>query len=339
MRPGRDGALRGRGHRNAMALPDPEALPREGWPSPSGSWHTARVIRWFEHRQIYAPSPVLDAAPELLGRPFEEVWFTASDGVRLHGWFFPADAGSPRAEIAFMLLHGNAGNISHRLPFYEAWLGLGVNVFAFDYRGFGRSEGRATEEGTYRDAQAAAAWLRARGFAPERIVAIGKSLGGGVASELALREPLGGLILHNTFTSIPDVGAELFPWLPVRRLHTIRYDTVAKLPRIVAPVLVMHSPEDDLIGFHHGERNFAAARDPKMFWKLAGAHNAALDADRAQYLAGLEKFLATHLNGATTAVPPTPKPELIPCPALSCKKSSCRPPPNSCAKPSDPCPA
>ena len=259
------------------------------------------MIRWFEHRQVYVPNRTLEAAGGELGRPFEEVFFTASDGVRLHGWFYPANPGSPRAHQVILLLHGNAGNISHRLHFYQVWLELGVNVFTFDYRGYGRSEGKPGEDGTYHDAQAAVQWLQQKGFAPRNIIALGKSLGGGVASELALREPLGGLILQSTFTSIPDLGSELFPWLPVRRLHRIKYDTVGKLPRIQAPVLVAHSRNDDLIGFHHAERNFKAAREPKQFLEIAGNHVSVIEDGRKEYLGGLDSFFARHLNHAHKA--------------------------------------
>ena len=229
-----------------------------------------------------------------VGRPFEDVHFAAADGVRLNGWFFAADPASPRARLVLLHLHGNAGNISTRIDFYRAWLETGVSVFTFDYRGFGRSEGRPGEEGTYHDAQAAYRWLRQKGFAPEEIIALGKSLGGGIASELALREVLGGMILQNTYTSIPDVAAELFPWLPVRWMSTIKYDTFAKLPRITVPLLVMHSQSDKLIRFHHGERNFAAANDPKTFWEIRGSHAETLEAGRAHYLNGLEHYLARH---------------------------------------------
>ena len=249
------------------------------------------MIRWFEHAQVYAPSRVLEADGAALGRPCEDVWFTARDGLRLNGWFFPADKTSPRAQLVFLLLHGNAGNISTRLGWYQAWLHLGVSVFAFDYRGYGRSEGRPSEEGTYLDAQAAHQWLRQRGFAAANILALGESLGGGPATELALRETLGGVILQNTFTSIAEVGGDLFPWLPVRWLHTIQYDTLHKLPRIKVPVLVAHSRTDELIGFHHAERNFAAAHEPKMFLEILGQHTATLEAGREKYLAGLNQFL------------------------------------------------
>jgi hypothetical protein len=256
------------------------------------------MLRWFEHSQVYVPCRTLIANAADLGRPFEEVRLITSDDISLHGWFFPAEAASPRSHLAILLLHGNAGNISTRLAFYEAWLETGVNVFAFDYRGFGLSGGRPSEAGTYLDAQAAYGWLRGRGFAPENIVALGKSLGGGVASELALREPLGAVILQNTFTSIPDVGAEIFPWLPVRWLASIHYATCRKLPRIDVPVLIAHSRADEVIRFHHAERNFTVANEPKMLWEIYGSHTSTLEAGRERYLEGLEKFLALHFKPA-----------------------------------------
>ncbi len=248
------------------------------------------MLRYFEHSQVYHPERTLSASGAELGRPFQNVSFTASDGVELHGWFYPGDTNLPRARLAVLVCHGNAGNICHRLGLCQGLLAAGVSVFVFDYRGYGRSEGRPSEEGTYRDAQAARQWLADRGFPGGQVIAFGESLGGGVASELALREPLGGLVLQSTFTSIPDLGAELFPWLPVRWLATIRYDTRAKLPRIKVPVLVMHSRDDELVGFRHAQTNFAAANPPKLFCELKGTHNDPLG-DRRQFLRGLEQFL------------------------------------------------
>jgi fermentation-respiration switch protein FrsA (DUF1100 family) len=248
------------------------------------------MLRWFEHYQVYHPSRAMDASGAELGRPFEEVSFQSLDGVELNGWFYPATPHSPRAHLGILVCHGNAGNISHRLELYQTLLETGVSVFAFDYRGYGRSQGRPSEEGTYLDALAAHAWLRRKGQAAPNIILFGESLGGGVASELCLREETGGLILQSTYTSIPDIGAELFPWLPVRWLSTIQYDTRGKLPRVKVPVLVMHGRHDELIGFHHGERNFAAANEPKLFWEIKGGHNDSL-ADRARFAEGVERFL------------------------------------------------
>jgi fermentation-respiration switch protein FrsA (DUF1100 family) len=268
------------------------------------------MLRWFEHSQVYHPDRVLAATGAELGRPFENVPFQASDGVELNGWFFPASTNSPRPRLAVLVCHGNAGNISHRLGLCAALLATGVNVFVFDYRGYGRSQGRPSEEGTYRDAQAAYQWLRQKGFPGTNIIAFGESLGGGVAAELAARATVGGLVLQSTFTSIPDMGAELFPWLPVRWLGTIHYDTRSKLPRLKVPVLVMHSPADGMIAFHHGQSNFAAANEPKLFWELRGEHNDPL-ADAQHFIAGLEQFLSLIASRAAGSAgadsPPLPR--------------------------------
>jgi fermentation-respiration switch protein FrsA (DUF1100 family) len=261
------------------------------------------MLRWFEHSQVYHPDRVMVASGAELGRPFENVRFKAADGTELHGWFFPADSSSSRSRLAVLYCHGNAGNISHRLDLAQALLESGVGVFLFDYRGYGQSRGRPSESGTYLDAQAAHHWLQKKGFAASNIIAFGESLGGGVASELGLREPLGGLVLQATFTCLPDIGAELYPWLPVRLMGSIQYDTCAKLPRLKVPVLVMHSRTDGLIGFHHAERNFACANEPKLFCELAGDHNDAV-VERKQFIAGFEKFLALLAAARQTSTAP-----------------------------------
>jgi fermentation-respiration switch protein FrsA (DUF1100 family) len=251
------------------------------------------MIRWFEHSRVYVPSTTLD--PCRLNFAFEEVWFQSKDETRLHGWFIPAPAEGKWRRQTLLLMHGNGGNISHRGAFYEAWQELGINVLTFDYRGYGQSQGKPTEEGTYLDAQAGYRWLRERGFQPNQIIPIGKSLGGGIASELALREKVGALILQNTFTSIPDIGSEMFPFLPVRRLARIAYNTHSKLPKIHVPVLIAHSPNDQTIGFHHARKNFEAANEPKMFWELAGGHTDTVEAGKALYLEGLRTFFTKFL--------------------------------------------
>jgi len=253
------------------------------------------MIRWFEHRQVYIPTSSIEAEAQTLGRPAEDVYFKTSDSVRLNGWFFPADASSPRKDLALLLFHGNAGNISHRFGIYSTLLEIGLNVFAVDYRGYGRSEGTPDEAGTYLDAEAAYDWLRAKGFAPSTVVALGHSLGGGIASELSLRREVGGLILLSTFCSVPEIGKDLYPFLPVRWLASIAYDTLSKLPRIKVPVMVMHSPADEVVPFKHGERNFAAANEPKLFWELSGGHNTTLQAGRDRFIEGMNKYLTSYL--------------------------------------------
>lgn len=246
-------------------------------------------FRWFEQSQVYHPSVAHDYAASELGRDYQEIHLGRDPSI--HGWFFPAQTNAPRRNLAFLICHGNGGNISHRLDMTEALLETGANVLLFDYRGYGKSSGKPSEQGTYSDAQAAYHWLRQAGFSENKIVVLGESLGGGVASELAVRERLGGLILQSTFTCIPDIGAELFSWLPVRAICSIHYDTCRKLPGLKLPIMVMHSRDDTLIGFHHAEKNFATANEPKMFWELKGNHNSTIETDKELYLRGIEQFL------------------------------------------------
>src|SRR5262245_15343400 len=179
------------------------------------------MLRWFENSQVYHPLRQLDMSGADLDPRFEDVFFNSSDGLRLNGWFFPARRNCSRAGLVMLICHGNAGNISHRLGTCDALLSTGANVFVFDYRGSGRRQGLPSVEGTDLEVQGAYKWLRQKGFAADNIIVHGESLGGGVGAELAVRERIGGLILLSTFTSIPDIGVELFPWLPVRLLAKI----------------------------------------------------------------------------------------------------------------------
>ncbi len=251
-------------------------------------------LRWFEQANVYHPMADWWNTGETLGRPREDVRFRTRDQLELSAWFFPAATNAPFRHLAVLISHGNGGNISHRLPTYSLLLDLGVNVLAYDYRGYGRSEGKPSESGTYLDAEAALEWLRQRGFAESRIVAFGESLGGGVATELALRHPdLHGLVLQSTFTSLLDLGAELFPFLPVRSVARYRYDNAAKLPQVRMPVLILHSRQDTLIPFHHAERNFAAAREPRVLKEIRGDHNDQPTVEPELMTQALREFLAS----------------------------------------------
>jgi hypothetical protein len=258
-------------------------------------------FRWFEHVQTFHPSRRLAVEARTVAPAAEDVSLAAADGVSLNGWFLPAPADGVGRSWVVLLCHGNAGNISHRDELYQALHRLGLTVFAFDYRGYGRSEGRPSETGTYLDAQGAYRWLTQRGVVPERILAFGESLGGAVATELAMRERVGGLVLQSTFTSLPDLGAELFPWLPVRWLATMRYDTLGKLPQVRVPVLILHGRADTLVPFHHAERNRAAANDPKVLWEIAGDHNDGPNADLPRFLEGWQRFLRSLASEGTQA--------------------------------------
>lgn len=251
---------------------------------------------FFQSQLIYFPTRAIEATPAAIGLAYEPVEFRAEDGVKLTGWNLPAcppppdQACQPRATLLFF--HGNAGNISHRLESIAIFRGLGLDVFIFDYRGYGASEGGPDEEGTYRDAEAAWRYLtETRRVAPERIVYFGRSLGAAVAAWLAARRPPGALILESTFTSAPDLGTDLYPWLPVRWLARIDYDTRERLASIASPVLIVHSPQDEIIPFHHAERLLAAAREPKELLRLRGDHNSGFYVTGKDYIAGLDAFL------------------------------------------------
>lgn len=216
------------------------------------------------------PSRHLDATPHQVGLNFESVELMTTDRVKLHGWFIPHE--SPRATLLFF--HGNAGNISHRLDSLFLFNSLGLAVLIIDYRGYGNSEGRPSEQGIYRDAQAAWDYLtETKGVPGRKIMLFGRSLGGAVAAYLAAEHDVMGVILESTFTSIPDLAAELYPWLPARRLARAQYNTLERMVDIHGPVMIIHSPDDEIIPFAQGRLLFKRANEPKRFLELRGDHN------------------------------------------------------------------
>lgn len=239
------------------------------------------------------PSRALVATPADAGLAYETVHLNTGDGVRLHGWYVPA--ASPRGTLLFF--HGNAGNISHRLDSLRIFHGLNLDVLIFDYRGYGQSEGKPDEEGTHRDALAAWRHLtELRGVAADRIVLFGRSLGAALAARLATEVRPGGLILESAFTSVPDLATDLYWWLPARPLARLHYATRDYLAQVTCPVLVVHSPEDEIIPYRHGQALYAEARPPKAFLQLRGDHNSGFLLSGAGYVNGLDAFLDTHLG-------------------------------------------
>lgn len=253
------------------------------------------VVFLFQSRLVYFPGIGKDiiATPRDAGLEFEEVRLTTEDGVSLHGWFVPEK--SSRGTV--LLFHGNAGNISHRLEYLLMFHRLGYSTFIFDYRGYGKSGGSPSEQGTYRDAMAAWRYLvETRKLKPRRIILLGESLGGAVAAWLAARERPGALILASVFTSAPDLGAEVYSFLPVRLLSRYRYHTRDYLASVQSPVLVAHSREDDIVSFRHGQALFAAAHGPKAFLEMRGGHNDGFIFMREAWTAALGAFLDEHVG-------------------------------------------
>jgi len=237
------------------------------------------------------PTRKIVNTPAQIGLEYEEYVLQVSDHERVNAWFVP----NRNSSTVILVCHGNAGNISHRLDTLQAFYGIGLNVLLFDYRGFGQSTGTPTEQGTYLDAQAAWDFLITKGYSPEQIVIFGRSLGGGVASELASRQTPGAVILESTFTSVPDRGAELYPWLPVRLLARTYYDNLARVTKIKSPLLVLHSEVDEVIPFHHGWQLYQAANSPKIFYTLQGDHNNSWRTTHG-YIQSIARFLRNYLS-------------------------------------------
>jgi hypothetical protein len=191
-----------------------------------------------------------------------------------------------------LFFHGNAGNISHRLDTLVFLHELGLAVFMFDYRGYGESEGEPSEAGLYRDAEAVWGYLtETRGIPGREILLFGRSLGGAVAAYLAERHAAMGLVLESTFTSVPEVAEQHYPWLPVHSLTRYRYDTAGRLPNIDMPVLIIHSPEDEIIPFSHGQTLYDLAKEPKCFVEIEGSHNTGIFDSWETYRRGWNEFI------------------------------------------------
>lgn len=250
---------------------------------------TLLVLTWsMQGCMIHMPQSNLVASPADIGLGYEEVWLETRDEQRLHSWFVPA-----RDERAVLLFfHGNAGNISHRLESLRIFHQLGLSVLIVDYRGYGQSSGRPSESGLYEDADTAYRYLtEERGLNPERLIVFGRSLGASVAAQLASGTTPGALILESGFTSVPDIGSDLYPFLPVRWLTRYRYDAVSALESVTAPVLVIHSPDDEIIPVGHGRALYRAASEPKTFLEIEGRHNTGFMQSEELYRQGLADFL------------------------------------------------
>jgi fermentation-respiration switch protein FrsA (DUF1100 family) len=254
------------------------------------------LLRLNESRLIYFPGSQrsLLPPPSSLALPVERVTFPTEDGLTLVSWVMPARRDS--SGLWLLISHGNAGNLSEfdRPVHYAGLLGLGLNLLAFDYRGYGESEGSPSESGLYKDADAAYRYLRNdRGVPADRIIVFGHSLGSAVSVDLASRVPVGGLILEGALTSVVDRGQELYPYIPVRWIAGTRFASFEKISKITAPKLFLHAIGDEVIPLAHGRRLYQAAPPPKTFVELQGGHGDAFDVDSANYFGAIDRFLKT----------------------------------------------
>jgi hypothetical protein len=239
---------------------------------------------------VFYPVGELYQTPADWGMEYEDVTLLTDDDIQLHGWFIP----HPQAGQVLLFFHGNAGNISHRRDSIEIFHRLGLNVLIIDYRGYGNNEGNPGEQGFYRDA--AAAWrflIEEKAYPPDQIVIFGRSLGGAVAAKLASGVKAHGLILESTLSSAKDFARAVFKVLS--RLVVMRYtfDTADSIRRVNCPVLVLHSPDDEIMPFQLGEKVFNAANQPKRFVRMRGDHNNGFLLTQPAYEQALNSWLQT----------------------------------------------
>jgi len=259
------------------------------------------ILEYSEKGVVFFPDPCLIGTPADYNLQYEEVWFTAADGVKLHGWWVPK-AGAP----VLVWFHGNAGNISHRLDNIKLLHGLaGVQIFIFDYREYGRSQGRISREGTFKDAAAAYRYVaETRGIPGQEIILFGRSLGSALATDLAIKVPCRCLIIESPFTNSSDMAKLfapfLFDWRP-----SIPYDNLGKIDKVKAPVMVIHGEQDEIIPVDMGRRVFAAAPEPKDLYIIPRAHhNDTYMVGGEAYFQRLRDFI--HRKAGLANRPPTP---------------------------------
>jgi len=247
----------------------------------------AVAAMFLENALIFFPLPYPAGDWNPAGIAFEDAWFSSTDGVRLHGWYVP----NKDARAVVLFCHGNGGNLTHRIDALRALhRRVGASVLLFDYRGYGRSEGKPSVAGAMADALAARDWLaRRENIAPDQVVLLGESLGGAVAVELAAQGGAKALVLESTFNSLTDVAAWHYPFLPVRWLMRTRLDSALRIGDFRGPLLQAHGDADTIVPLPFGQKLFEAANQPKRFLLLPGHnHN---DPMPLEYYDALRDFL------------------------------------------------
>jgi len=251
------------------------------------------LIRWGVPALVFFPMKKMAATPSDIGLSYEDVRLQTPDGETIASWHIPAapDASGPGQGFTLVYFHGNAGNISHRLDSIAFFHKLGLSVFIVGYRGYGESTGKPSVNGTIQDARTAWQWLTVeKGVPASRIILFGRSLGGGVAAALAAEMTPGALILESTFTSLHDVGKGMFLWLP-GFLFREDYTTTSNIQGLRVPLLVVHSPTDEVINFRMGREIFDSYSGPKAFLQIRGSHNGGWISDLAVYESGVRNFI------------------------------------------------
>ena len=256
----------------------------------------AVLLVGFEKKIIFHPAKFPEGYwnPVSLGLKAQDISFQSVDGVNLHGWFVPTSG----ARATLLWFHGNAGNLSHRLDNIQRLLPLNLNIFIFDYRGYGKSEGEPDENGIYKDSQAAYNMvLELEGVSVNSLFLFGRSLGGICATETALNNPARGLILESTFTSASDMSRKITPLIPLGWAIRSKLDAINKVTELKLPKLFLHGDRDEVVPFDLGRKLYEGASDPKSFYIIQGAgHNDTYIMGGRDYYNALDRFITETLK-------------------------------------------
>jgi len=239
---------------------------------------------------IFFPSKKLELTPKDWDLNYQDVNLTTSDGKLLHGWYIPHE----KSKKVLLFFHGNAGNISHRGDSIAIFHRLGLNVFIIDYRGYGQSEGEASETGLYKDSEAAWQYLtKEKSIDKKDIIIFGRSLGGAIATRLASKVHPSALILESTFSSARDMAKSILPILSRLLIFRFKFNSIRKINKVNCPLLVIHSPDDEIIPYHLGESLYKAASQPKLLFSMKGDHNSGFLMSQPAYEQMLNEFINT----------------------------------------------
>ena len=250
------------------------------------------IVRYLERRSVFFPGKRIKYTPDEIGIDYEDLYIRTSDGVEINAWLIKcaktAAASARPATVIFA--HGNAGTMGERLVKIKFLHDFGVNVLAFDYRGYARSSGTPSERGVYRDAKAVFDYLNTRqDIDPSKIIAYGSSLGGAVMIDLAVKREVAALIVESSFTSAVAIGKRLYPYLP-GFMMSIKFDSVSKIRKVKVPKMILHSPRDRIIPYDMGKELFQEAKEPKYFVEFDGGHDEGGLIKDVRAHAALEKF-------------------------------------------------
>jgi len=228
------------------------------------------ILYLLQSKFLYCPIKHVTYTPQDIDLKYEDISLVSGNGTKINAWYIPA----VNAKDTLLFCHGNGGNIMHRLDSIQQFNELGLNCLIFDYQGYGKSEGKPNEQGTYDDARAAYDWLvDNKKLSSDNIIIFGRSLGGSIAAKLAAEVDCAGLVLESSFTSYLDMAKSCYPYMPVKFFVKYKYKTIEHLASVTCPLLVIHSLEDDVVPYKFGRELYESANEPKEFVEISGGHN------------------------------------------------------------------